>query len=80
MYVCVLCACSDLRGQKRALELLELEFQTVAGSMWVLESNPLDEQQVILTTVLLALISLFQSLCQAVSTGGSQPGKGPTGA
>lgn len=75
MYVCVLCACSDLRGQKRALELLELEFQTVAGSMWVLESNPLDEQQVILTTVLLALISLFQSLCQAVSTGGVSLGR-----
>lgn len=39
----VLCACSDLRSQKRALDFLELELQTVAGSMWVLESNPLDE-------------------------------------
>lgn len=43
--------------------------------MWVLESDPLDEQQVILTPVLSALISLFQSLCQAVSTGGVSLGR-----
>lgn len=46
MYVC---GCNAYRGQKRALDLMELESLTVVSCMWVLgiESGSLDEQQVL---------------------------------
>lgn len=44
-YVCVPHVCSALGGQKRALDLLELELQ---AAIWVLgtETSPLEEQPV----------------------------------
>jgi hypothetical protein len=52
VYVCVACACFAHRGQKRVLDLQELQLQMVV-SCYVVAGNwgPLKEQPALLTTL-----------------------------
>lgn len=50
--LCIMCTLGAHRGQKRILDSLELELQTVKAAMWTLGSGPrlLEKQSVFLTT------------------------------